>query len=404
MSIEKICVAKVHTLEELQSEYSENVNQNSTIEPAFGNPDDIVVCLASSNEYAPFAGVVIYSILSNANPENNYDIVVLSDDMSAENGCRLRNMAQNRPNVSIRILDIAPIVAGFKFYTWAHFTPKTYYRMLVPDLFSNFDKVIYLDSDIVVNHDIADLYHLDIGDYLLGCCYDTHVVSYCTQVPPLEQREYNKTILKMENPEEYFQAGVSVYNVRRFHESVEKGYLINQGAQLKLRWLDQDVINLLLQGRIYRLPNKWNVMIANNLPDCDEYYLPEALRKEYVEARKDPWIVHYVGRAIPCYAKNPDMYEYFWHYARQTVFYEVLLQRMCEEATHRSGVDDETIQGLRVVVEQLQTIAYRKTLKGRIRWLVMPFVNLFFPEGSRTRNKIRMLHDRYRVAKANAKQ
>ena len=76
-------------------------------------------------------------------------------------------------------------------------------------------------------------------------------------------------------------------------------------------------------------------MIANDLPYCDEYYLPKKLRKEYYKARKKPAIIHYIGNMMPCFNPYPDMYTYFWKYARQSPCYEIILQRMSMNSAHR---------------------------------------------------------------------
>ena len=343
------------TLDEFDREESGYDVYCDALIPAFSSSTaTVAVCIVSSDEYAPFAAIVVQSAIVNATTENNYDIVILSDDMCLRNRWRIEKMAEGHANISVRVIDITKKVESFTFYTWAHFTSKTYYRLLTPDLFCAYDKVIYLDSDVVVNHDLADLFHTELGDYLLAAAYDTHVVAYCSQNPPLEQRDYNINTLKLKEPEIYFQAGVSLFNVKAFRENYERGYLIKQGASHKLRWLDQDLINMLCQGKIMRLPNKWNVMIAN-MPDfIDEYYLPQELRKEYFEARKAPYIIHYVGRAMPCYTTSPDLYEYFWKYARLTPFYEILLQRMTIDYTTKSLEKDKSHAQIIKYIEQLQ--------------------------------------------------
>lgn len=323
--------------------------KKTELKPAFDN-NNVAVCVVSSDEYAPFAAVLITSIVANASEKNNYDLVIISDDMTVENIWQITSIASGHPNISVRVIDVSDIVKGLSFYTWAHFTCKTYYRLLTPDLFKNYEKVVYMDSDIVVNHDIAELYNIDLGNHLLGNAYDTHVVAYCTQDPPLEQRDYNIETLKLDNPEAYYQMGVTVYNIPRIRNDFGEGYFIRQGATLELRWLDQDVMNMLCQGNIMRIPQRWNVMVAN-MGDCiDEYYLPDELRQEYFEARRDPYAIHYVGRAIPCYTSKPDLYEYFWKYARMTSFYEIILQRSSIEAANRSAGYAE----LREYIEQLQ--------------------------------------------------
>lgn len=344
----------IYTLNEFNQQMSEGVIYATSIVPAFSKKN-VAVTLVSSDEYAPFAAVVIQSLVENTTKENNYDIVLLTPDMSMENRWRIQDISKGKENVSIRVLDISKMVEGFTFYTWAHFTKNTYYRLLVPDVFESYEKIIYLDSDVIVNQDIAELYNTDVTDYYLAAAYDTHVVSYCTRKPPLEQRDYNIKTLKMKKPEEYFQAGVSLFNVSKIQKDFGPGFLFKKASEINLRWLDQDILNMFFYGNIKQLPNKWNVMISNVPENNDEIFLPEDLRKEYFEARRNPGIIHYVGRGMPCYTTKPDLYEYFWKYARHSVFYEILIQRMFMDSANQ-------INELRRCIEELQQVIAAKQL------------------------------------------
>lgn len=284
---------------------------------------DWAICIVSSDKYAAFASVTIASIKANADSKKRYDIVVLSTDMRPSNVSKLMSLTSE--NLSIRFFSIASIVKDFKFYTWAHFTANTYYRLLIPDVFRDYSRVLYLDSDVVVNVDLSKLYNIDLSGYYLAAAYDTHVVSYCTRNPPLSQRKYNHTKLGLENPKQYFQCGVALYNIPDIRKDFGEWYLIMQATKQKLQWLDQDLINKVFANHILRLENQWNVMVANNPNDVDEYYLPSDLRLDYYNARLNPFVVHFVGQSMPCCTRTPDMDEYFWKYARQSPFYEVLL-------------------------------------------------------------------------------
>ncbi|MBE7003142.1 MAG: glycosyltransferase family 8 protein [Ruminococcaceae bacterium] len=381
-----------HTLDEFDIEESGGKQWAEEIKPAFP-VNNVAICLVSSDEYAPFAAVVISSLIINATPDNNYDIVLMTNDMLMQNRWRIERLADDHNNVSVRVVDISKIIENFSFYTWAHFTSYTYYRLLTPDLFAAYEKVIYLDSDIVVNHDIAELYHTDIRGAYLAAAYDTHVVAYCTRTPPLEQRQYNKDTLGLKDPEQYYQAGVSLFNVMEIRRDFGEGYLIKQGLKHKLRWLDQDLLNMLFQGKIKRIPNRWNVMVSN-VPDLlDEYDLPEQLRHEYFEARRNPYIVHYVGKSMPCYVTTyrQDMYEFFWKYARQTPFYEVLLLRMSVDYSEKLA-ESIRIQLRQEIGQGKTTESFRQRLKRH----AMSICNFFFPRGSRRRVYLKRFLFRFR--------
>lgn len=373
--------APFHTLDEFDVEYSGGVQYCTQIQPIFDKKAAVIV-LVSSDEYAPFASVVVASIIANASTDHQYDIVILTDNMLQRNQWRIQRQADGIENISIRILNISKMIEGFSFFTWAHFTSNTYYRLLTPDVFALYDKVIYLDSDIVVNHDIFELFNEDLKDYYLAAAYDTHVVAYCTQTPPLEQRSYNIKELGMKNPEQYFQAGVSVFNVKAIRRDFEEGYLIKQGLNHKLRWLDQDLLNKLFYGKILRLPNRWNVMVSNQPQNLDEYYLPDMLRQEYFMSRQAPYIVHYVGRSMPCYTTNPDLFEFFWKYARKTDFYEILIQRMVIDYA------EKLVESVRI---QMRQELGKETIIQRGKRYIWRMINYLLPPGSKRRIYVKRL-------------
>lgn len=378
--------ARTYSLEEFNLEMSGGSQDCTKVQPVFQNPY-AAVALVTSDHYAPFAAVVVKSIIENVSSEHFYDIVVLSNDMCMENKWRIEKMAVGWENISVRVMNISKLVGGLSFYTWAHFTNNTYYRLLTPDVFALYDKVLYLDSDVVVNHDIYELFEIDVEGYYLAATYDTHVVSYCTQDPPREQRAYNIKELKMENPEQYFQAGVAIFNIKEIRRDYGEGYLIQQGLTHKLRWLDQDLLNMLFYGKILRLPNHWDVMTANKAPGIDEYYLPEPLRREYYEARREPYGIHYIGRSMPCYTIVPDMYEYFWKYARQTEFYEILLQRMVLDYSNKLA---ESVR------HQLRQELRRETFSEKWKRRIRRLADIFLPPESKRRLYIKRVLFRFR--------
>ena len=385
-------------IDELDAEESGCDYTCSSLMPAF-QEKNVAVCMVSSDEYAPFAGVLAESIISNASAQNNYDIIILSDDMLLRNRWRIEAIAECKDNISIRIIDISEMVSSFSFYTWAHFTSNTYYRLLTPDVFCNYKKIIYLDSDTVVNQDIAELFATDLEGYLIAAAYDTHVVAYCSQIPPKEQREYNIKTLGLTKPEEYYQAGVSIFNVEAINKEFKPGYLIEKASEIELRWLDQDLLNMLFKGRIKTLSNKWNVMVADVPFLIDEYYLPPILRKEYYEARRNPSIVHYVGRAIPCYTQTPDLYEYFWKYARNTVFYEILLQRMSIQAADK--IVNERFESLNqylYIREQHEKMYahYQNSLSNKLRRRLRSVIDRLLPLGTKRRDSVRRVYYKLR--------
>ena len=288
----------------------------------------IAVCFASSDEYSPILGVALNSLISNISLDNKYDIVIIDKDITDNNKALLRSIVGNKENCTLRFFNVSERVKNYNFYTWAHFTMFTYYRLLVPSLFVEYEKVIYLDTDIVINSDIAELFSQNVKRYFLAAALDSHVTG--RQCLGAEDSLYYRDELNCRIGE-YFQAGVMLINVSMFKKYYKDDELIRKASEMKYRWLDQDFINVECHGKIKRLSNDWNVMVINNPNEVDENYLTDELYREYVSARNNPCIIHYVGRSIPCYKATADLYQYFWKYARSTPFYELLLARLVNE-------------------------------------------------------------------------
>jgi lipopolysaccharide biosynthesis glycosyltransferase len=96
----------------------------------------------------------------------------------------------------------------------------------------------------------------------------------------------------------------------------------------KYHIFDQDVLNLLCEGRITWIDYKWNVP---SLTEQKRAYLetaPEDVLQKLHTAYKDPGIIHYTDKLKPWDDPYSDKAEEFWAMARDTPFYETLLFRM----------------------------------------------------------------------------
>ena len=352
-----------------------NTIEEGVIQPLGRNY--ITLCFSSSNAYSPFLCIAINSAICNSSENFKYEIIVLTTDLSEGNKDILTRFVENTKNFEIRFVNISNLVKNKNFYTWAHFTPFTYYRLMIPDLFCLYEKVIYLDCDIIINTDISELYELNIDGFYLAAARDTHVMGRLNQENPLCDYSYFNQELGIEDYC-YFQAGVIVFNIKEFNKNYQKGDLIKKASQSHFKWLDQDFLNIECQGRVRFLDNAWNVMVVNEPKHhIDENYLPEEYYEEYLHGRKNPKIIHYIGNSIPCYRPNVDLFHYYWPYARNTPYYELLISKMINQAEAR--------------------MRHQQTLKQRIKaeW-VMPIVNKLLPRGSRRRRVLKHVYFKLR--------
>lgn len=295
--------------------------------PAFSEKN-IPIMITSSNEYVPFLDVMLYSILENTTNENNYDFIIMSDDISENNKSQLIN-THSRQNVSLRFEDANSYLSETGFYTHSHLTPATYVRLAAIDAMRNYEKAIYLDCDMVITTDIAELFNTNLGDNYIAAVRDSIMVSWCN-MPDHPQIKYNKEFLGLTTQFDYFNCGVLLLNIRKLREQFTTKQLFSFAVSENWQWFDQDILNIICQNKVLLLNQSWNVMVHpfKNEKGLTEYYSPKNFYESYLQAKHEPKIIHYAGHFLPCFEPNVDLNWYFWKYARLSNFYELILSMM----------------------------------------------------------------------------
>ena len=296
------------------------------MKPAFDKSHNpIPVVFASSDEFAPVCAVAIESVIENISKSYFYDVIVLESEISNHNKELIVSLAKGKENVSIRFFNALSMVEGYSLRANAHIGKETYYRFLIQRILPDYNKVIYLDGDLVCNRDVAELYQTDLSNYMIAAVYDVDMSGQINQ-PKLKRLEYLLQEVKLEDPYSYFQAGVLILNT----EKMRKAYTLEQWltfASKPYKYLDQDVLNRYCQQQVRYLDMRWNVLI-----DCNDYRVPVLVRaakgdiaEQYRNARKDPFIIHFAGFQKPWEMRGVDFEHMFWKYARNTPFYECFL-------------------------------------------------------------------------------
>ena len=125
---------------------------------------EIPIFFTVDDKYAPFLGVAMQSLVDNASDENMYIINIMTTAMNEENRAKINKY--ERKNVKILYHDVTDLANNIKdkLYTRDYYSISTYFRLFIPNMFKQYDKALYLDSDIVILDDIANLYNIDIGN------------------------------------------------------------------------------------------------------------------------------------------------------------------------------------------------------------------------------------------------
>ena len=142
-------------------------------------------------------------------------------------------------------------------------------------------------------------------------------------------RAYVMKQIGLEDPFQYFQAGVLILNLKAFRKNTTVHELLKIASEKEWKCHDQDVLNHVCRGSVYYIPQKWNVVMNWKEQDRSREKLlkqaPAHLYFEWLEARKQPLIVHFAGYQKPWNVHSCDMAPYFWKYARKTPYYEEMV-------------------------------------------------------------------------------
>lgn len=276
-----------------ESEYLKGYNKKSIIPIVF----------ATNDNYAPFLSVAIESLKESAKQDNFYDIYIFNSGLSLLTQYKLKQSEEN--NIHIRFVDVSSLIKTNSLYERDYFSVEMYYRLLIAEILFYYNKVIYLDCDIVVLHDVADLYKIDLENYVLGVVND--------KVFSSAQKDYVNNGIGI-GEENYFNSGILLIDTKKFIELTIKEKCFEVLSRYKkLSCPDQDALNISCQGKVLYLTDSWNFQNGRGSYTFEDRY------------NKVHNIIHYTSAKKPWNTKVIELGEYFWKYARNTIFYEEIL-------------------------------------------------------------------------------
>lgn len=244
------------------------------------------IIFATDNNYAMPCMVAIASLLCNTDCKD-CDIHILTEGFNSKNTAVLERLKRLFHGAKIQLDIVKENTTLNNAIVSTRFPIANFFRLLIPSIF-DFDKVLYLDCDIIVNRDISDLWNTDISNHA------------CAMVT--DQDSEDITLHNRINSYEitYFNAGVLLMNLNYWREKkvAEKLFCFMKDYPERCLYPDQDAINAALGGNILELPCQYNVQ--------ENWYKPESMWKVHRRrwenihnALQSPVIIHYTGHDKP---------------------------------------------------------------------------------------------------------
>ena len=269
------------------------------------NKEVLPIFFAADDKYIPFLAVTLQSLVDNSSTDYYYLIKVLYTNISEDHKEKIKKY--ERENVNIEFVDLNYYIEEIKdkLYTRDYFSKTTYFRLFIPNLYPQYNKALYLDSDVVLLRDVAELFNTDLGDNLVGAAPDDVI-----QTIEVFQ-EYAEKVVGVSDYRNYFNAGVLLMNLDELRKyNFQEKFLYVLGTIKFSVAQDQDYLNRLCKGRVKLIDKNWNRMPVSNV-EVDE---------------KDLKLVHYNLAFKPWHFEDILYKDYFWRYAQKTEFFDEILK------------------------------------------------------------------------------
>lgn len=266
-------------------------------------PNEIPIFFAVDDNYIPFLSVTLRSLVDNSSEENNYTIKIINTEISKENQAKIKKYETK--NIKIQFVNVSKQLNQIKdkLYTRNYFSNTTYYRMFIPELFPEYKKAVYIDSDTVILGDIADLYNEDIGTNLIGAIQDGVI-----QAIEVFQ-DYVEKVVGVADYNNYFNAGVLIMNLEELRKfKLQEKFIYLLGVVRYEVAQDQDYFNRICKGRVKIIDSNWNTM-------------PILGEKEDKSKIK---LIHFNLGSKPWHFDNVPYQDFFWKYAEKTEFIDAI--------------------------------------------------------------------------------
>ncbi len=297
--------------------------------PAFSEKN-IPIMFAASDAYIPHLAITIKSILITRDDIHNYDIIVFHHLIKKERQEKIIDLADG-PNISIRFFEMGEKLENYDFSVREGYGAESFYRAIVSDVLQMYEKVIYLDCDLVVLENIAKLFEIKNPEgKCIAAVRDINGIS-ATYINYESRKEYMYKYLKLNHIRDYIQSGVMVFFIQNIRNKYSVEQIIKESCKREVMFGDQDVLNKLYVGDILLLDMKWNVIVNVDRVKFENQYLlaPNEIVMQYMMSRKEPYIIHYAGTK-PWKIPDGDFAELYWNIARKSFFYgEIMKELIC---------------------------------------------------------------------------
>lgn len=291
------------------------------LHPIFDGIKEAIV-FESSAFFVPYQSVVLKSLVEYASDDNFYDVVILTNEIDAYDCDLLQSIIEGKENISLRFFDPTDYVDGYIEKNKYKYLTINYFRLALPWIFKEYDRVLNLGADIVIQRDVMELLSCSMKDdeYIAGAVDLGYLGRLHLDISPEE--------LGLEHPDGYINADVLVVNNKNIRCDFTMDDVMLLWNKYYFRCAEQDAMNMLFDGHIHHVDLRWNLYPAK-MASVEHIAMnnPEKIDM-WKMALSNPYIIHYAAYPKPWDYPPVGYGERWWRYARTSPYYEEILRRL----------------------------------------------------------------------------
>ena len=217
-----------------------------------------------TGSYSKFTGTAMLSLFENTSAD--VTVHILHDDTLTQDNREKFIYLAGRYNQLVKFYNveelcpdkISEMIKLIPYAKTSRLSVAALYRLLIPQIFpADIDKCIYLDSDIIVNLDIKELWQIELGDKVFAAVPE--ILSYKTN----DSMKYFFPLCEdgIVKCEDYFNSGVLLMNLNRLRNEENKitdGLIFCSKNHKYQGYGDQDILNYCFSTQALKLPAKFN--------------------------------------------------------------------------------------------------------------------------------------------------
>lgn len=280
-----------------------------------------IVFICDSGYVIPTA-TAISSLLKFKKEETIYDITIVAVNMSDIDIKKFSLI--KKKNVTINIIYIEKNLfqnLHSKEITNYGVSTTALIKFLLPVLMNNYDKILYLDGDIIVKRDLSKLYTEKLDNLYAGVIRD------------IPQVLYKKQVFGIKYGKNYFNSGVMLLNVEQMRKDNITEKLIDTKKVLDSKLMDQDIFNEVFGENVKQLSIEYNTLYVNLIRSKGKYTIDEINKcyntnyKNLEDIRRSSSIIHFCSKDKPWKYYDVPMADAWIEHFSRSIYADVKIER-----------------------------------------------------------------------------